>query len=114
MKKTFLFLLALFISIVMISQPSHVVAKPNSVQNKINQVLNTILKGPSKSAKQTNGTKAPRVSLDKEGYVQHLGAPPEHYFPVTSVVPGKPEDTAKNFIKENADILGIKSIAIDF
>jgi Zn-dependent metalloprotease len=114
MKKTFLFLLALFISIVMISQPGHVFAKPNSVQNKINQVLNTILKGPSKSVKQTNGTKAPRVSLDKEGYVQHLGAPPEHYFPVTSVVTGKSEDTAKNFIKENADILGIKSIAIDF
>ena len=57
---------------------------------------------------------SPRFSMANDGHLRSLGAPPSHYFPVTSVVPADPEATARNFMQEQGKVFGIRSPAVDF
>ncbi len=54
------------------------------------------------------------ITTSQKGYLRHLGAPASQHFPVTLVVPGKPGETAKNFIRENVEAIGAQSALVDF
>lgn len=56
---------------------------------------------------------SPRYSVTSKGFLNHLGAPPSHYFPVATVVAGMPEVTALNFLNENATLFGIVSKSVN-
>ncbi len=55
-----------------------------------------------------------RVSISSNGYVRFLGAPPAHHFPVSLNVPGDPETTAKNFLREHEALFGALGSATGF
>ncbi len=57
---------------------------------------------------------AARVTVSKDGYLRHLGAPASQNFPVTVVVPRKPDETARNFVMENTDVIGAGNATVDF
>ena len=90
----------------------------NSVKGADSYEISKLLKSKTEKKDIKEGHKktkeSVRVSLNEEEYVKHIGAPPGHHFPVTSVVKGKPEATAKNFLFEYGNAFGIKSKMVDF
>jgi Zn-dependent metalloprotease len=71
------------------------------------------MQGPTGDVVQPVKGESARVSL-KDGYLRILGAPANHYFPVSKEVTGNPTVTAKNFVVERSAEFGIKSKAVDF
>ena len=57
---------------------------------------------------------APRVGIAEDGFLQYLGAPPLHHFPVASAVAGKPDQTARSFLLEHGPLFGVASREVDF
>jgi bacillolysin len=84
------------------------------VSQRVNDVLQSV-HGPNES--QAVGKAEPvvisRLSKTKNGYLRFLGASPGHYFPVSSVVQGNAEATAKNFLTEHKGAFGTGSGALD-
>ena len=90
-------------------------AQPNAISQQIKELLRKVEPETQRIEEQGHAPKElPRFSITSDGYLRHIGAPPSHYFPVTSPVPGNPEVTASNFLKENAGLFGVKSSAVDF
>jgi Zn-dependent metalloprotease len=87
----------------------------SSISQKISQLLENVQTiNPGKEGQRQAAKEPVRFSISADGYLRHLGAPPSYFFPVSSTVPGKPEGTAYNFIKEHANLLGAASAAVDF
>ncbi|MHC4646992.1 MAG: M4 family metallopeptidase [Planctomycetota bacterium] len=86
-----------------------------AISREIDAVLQSV-RGPDVAI--ANGRKAStaavRLSTTEKGYLRFLGAPASHYFPVSLVVHGNPESTARNFLAERDAAFGIISEAIDF
>jgi hypothetical protein len=83
-----------------------------AVPQEITRLLSS-MRGPNDAAVLLGKGESARVSL-KDGYLSVLGAPENHYFPVSVVVANNPTGTAKNFISEHSAALGVKSKAVDF
>jgi Zn-dependent metalloprotease/subtilisin-like proprotein convertase family protein len=54
-----------------------------------------------------------RLSKTKNGHLRILGAPPSQHFPVSSVVPGDAQATAKNFLTEHKTAFGMTRRGFD-
>jgi bacillolysin len=90
-------------------------AQSNSISHEIKELLRKVEPDTQRTAKQSPVHKeSPRFSITPDGYLRYIGAPPSHYFPVTSPAPGNAEVTAVNFLKENAGLFGVKSSAVHF
>ena len=90
-------------------------AQPNSISQEIKELLRKVEPDTQSTANQSAVHKeSPRFSVTSDGYLRHIGAPPSHYFPVTSPAPGNPEVTAANFLEENSALFGVKSAAVNF
>ena len=100
--------------IVVGTSAAEVSGHPNAAvsQTDISQLLGS-MRGPNAAMLQSGTTESERVSFGG-GYLRMLGAPPNHYFPVSGVVTGNPTATAKSFIAENGVAFGVKSTAVDF
>ncbi len=85
------------------------------VDQKVNIILQSI-RGPNEP--QTGGmaksAAVTRFSKTEDGYLRFIGAPPAHDFPVTSVIHGNAQVTAKNFLIEHSVVFGIRSSKVDF
>lgn len=55
-----------------------------------------------------------RLSMNRQGYLVHLGAPPLHDFPVSGVIHGDARATARNFISEHRAGLGVRGEEFGF
>lgn len=87
----------------------------NSISQQIGELLRDVQIDTRAGMVQSQISKeSPRFSVSADGYLRHLGAPPSHYFPVTSVVAGSPEATARNFLAEHGNLFGVTSAAVDF
>jgi Zn-dependent metalloprotease len=90
-------------------------AQTDSISQEITQLLQSVRTVSPRAIGVSQGPNEPaRLSIGTDGYLRYLGAPPSGYFPVGSVVPGKPEETAYNFLKEHTALLGATSAAVDF
>jgi len=85
-------------------------ARQEAIAQLLRQVRDRGL-GPGRASQQAE---APRINVDRGGYITHLAAPPGHYFPVTRVVQGNPSDTALNFINEHRQLLGAEPLSMNF
>lgn len=108
MKNIMLFLLVLATSSVVLGGSANAAVS----QEDVAQLLSS-MRGPTGAAVQMVKEESARVSL-KDGYLHTLGAPANHYFPVSKAVAGNPTATAKNFIAEHGAAFGVKSKAVDF
>jgi hypothetical protein len=87
----------------------------DSISQQIQQLLrNTQAVAQASTAQTGVPEESPRFSVASDGYLRHIGAPPGHYFPVGSPVPGNPEATARNFLHERGRLFGVISSAVDF
>jgi Zn-dependent metalloprotease len=90
-------------------------AQTDLISQKITQLLQSVRTVSPRATGVGQGPDEPaRLSIGTDGYLRYLGAPPLGYFPASSVVPGKPEETAYNFLKEHTSLLGATSAAVDF
>ena len=71
--------------------------------------LEPVTNQPAKSSAER-----PRISTTADGYVRFIGAPASRHFRPAAIVPGKPEVTARGFLREYASIIGVASSAVDF
>lgn len=55
-----------------------------------------------------------KIRKAESGYLRHISAPRDHYFTVKGNVPGRPDETAKNFLKEHHKLLAPISALSDF
>jgi hypothetical protein len=85
-----------------------------SVSQETSQLLGNLRFVTKEGVTRDQPAQHPRSKITMHGYLRNLGAPPSHFFPVTIVVPGKPEETARNFLKEYAHAFGTISAAVDF
>src|SRR5262245_21501783 len=91
----------------------HAQTNPNSQQP--NRRLPAIERAAPLATDQRQAPPEPtRYTVGDDGYLRYLGAPPSYHFPVRSAVPGQPEVTARNFLREQATLFGVTSAAVDF
>jgi bacillolysin len=83
----------------------------NLIAQQVNQLVTRLQDATQRGMKPEE---LPRISVSKEGYLRFIGAPPSFYFPVSLAVPGNPEQTAYNFLKEYASLFGVTSASVDF
>ncbi|MHC4633992.1 MAG: M4 family metallopeptidase [Planctomycetota bacterium] len=85
------------------------------IAQKINDILQSV-RGPNVPQADGKAKSVPvsRLSKTKEGYLNFLGAAPGYDFPVTSVVLGDAQATARNFLAEHGPAFGIRSNKLDF
>jgi bacillolysin len=57
---------------------------------------------------------SPHWTQTPDGYIEELGAVPGSEFPALAGPAGQPEVTAKNFLKQNAALFGVKDASVDF
>jgi len=90
-------------------------AQDNAVSAEVRNLLKTLRSAAPQEAITAGQTpESPRFAVAEDGYVIHIGAPPLSYFPVSVVVPGNATETARNFLRENRNIFGAGSAAVDF
>jgi bacillolysin len=90
-------------------------AQMDSISQEVTKLLQSMRTAGSITMGFGQGPNEPaRLSIDTDGYLRYLGAPPLCYFPAGSVVPSRPEETAYNFLKEYMSLLGATSEAVDF
>lgn len=109
-------ILALFFSLLFLFLSDiDIYAQQMDISKEVKQLLEKVEPVTQNiSAQGTAPKEPPRYSFTSAGYLSHLGAPPAHYFPVTTVVPGRPEVTALNFLKEHGRLFGAISGVVDF
>jgi bacillolysin len=91
--------------------PAAFAASPSALDALL-QSARPVLPGPVKA--DSPPEELARMSLAPDGHLRFLGAPPGYGFPVTGAVPGKPEQTARVFLRQTAALLGADNAAIDF
>jgi bacillolysin len=91
--------------------PAAFAASPSALDTLL-QSARPALPGPVKADSPV--PEPARMSLTPDGHLRFLGAPPGYGFPVSGAVPGKPEQTARVFLRQNAALLGAQNAAIDF
>jgi Zn-dependent metalloprotease len=112
--------LSIFIILAVLLSVTGAHAQMNFMHQEIEQLMGSVKKaekpGIAKSQLQRDQARKeqPRYSVADDGHLSHIGAPPSHYFPVMQVVPGKPAETAHNFLLENRDLFGAKSLRVNF
>jgi bacillolysin len=55
-----------------------------------------------------------RMNISSSGHLRSFAAPNGYFFPVAKVVPGMPEKTARNFLKENERLFIPANPAVDY
>lgn len=92
---------------------------PETAQEQLTRVLGSLaVAGPANvAAAGAGGQLADQILLTgtQAGHVTHLGAPAGKAFAVGNArVPGQPTLTARNYLKQNAAMLGAASVSVDF
>jgi bacillolysin len=91
---------------------SSAVAQPKSVAQEITDLVRSARPtGPNAAAQLAE---APRLNINADGYVRHLGAAPGHSFPGEAPAGAPPEAAARGFLKKHARAFGVNSPAIGF
>lgn len=89
-----------------------------SKEEKIASLLLNAQPVPVLAAASTQTDKRPaepvRVERTEDGYLKYLGAPPGHHLPFAGAIFGKPDETARNFLRDQKALFGATSSAIDF
>jgi Zn-dependent metalloprotease len=95
--------------------PTLIHAQTNSISQQPSRRLPTVERTiPLATGQRQDPLEPTRYTVGNDGYLHYLGAPPSYHFPVRSAVPGQPEVTARNFLREQATVFGVTSAAVDF
>jgi len=94
---------------------SAVYSRQDEVSHNIRALLKKMQPVDRKGLKlKTPPAGDPKYGVAKDGYLTHLIAQPSHHFPAGITVPGKPEETARNFLDENRQALGAENPRVKF
>lgn len=86
-----------------------------SISRNVEDILKSARGSDTKKEQQhKSSTRRVRLLKTKNGHLRILGAPPSQHFPVSSIVHGDAQATAKNFLAEHKAAFGIKSRGLDF
>src|SRR5262245_50837859 len=95
--------------------PTLIQAQTNSISQPLSRRLPAVERTtPLAPDQRQSPLEQTRYTFGDDGYLRYLGAPPSSHFPVRSAVPGQPEVTARNFLREQAKLFGVTSAAVDF
>jgi Zn-dependent metalloprotease/subtilisin-like proprotein convertase family protein len=86
-----------------------------SISRNVEDILKSARGSGTKQEQQHKSSiRQARLFKSKNGHLRILGAPPSQHFPVSSIVQGDAQATAKNFLMEHKAAFGIKSRGLDF
>jgi len=104
----------LWIALIVLIMSSVTYAQDQPISKQISQLLESLQPVAQKDLGQgKKPQEPPRLFTGPDGYLRSLGAPPSFCFPVATATPGKPEETAYSFLKENANLFGLTGKAVD-
>lgn len=80
----------------------------------IDALLRSVQPTRQVAGRSAQPTEAARTEITEDGFLRYLGAPPDYHFPIATAVPGQPEATALNFLREQGKLFGATVPALDF
>jgi len=95
----------------LIASAGNLFAQPNSTRDSVAAMLQSIRPNPARPAGVGASAEPPHYSLTGAGAIRSLSAPLGMHFPGTG---GPPETSARQFVRQHAQALGIQSPAVDF
>jgi len=104
-----------FASLLLLLTSTGAYAQEKPLQAEVQKLLGSLKSAAPRATLAAGETpEPPRFAVASDGYLTHIGAPPGSYFPVSVVIPGNHTETARNFLRENRNLFGAKSAAVDF
>ncbi|MFC1794243.1 M4 family metallopeptidase, partial [Planctomycetota bacterium] len=85
-----------------------------SISRNVEDILKSARgSGTKQEQRHKSSIRQARLFKSKNGHLRILGAPPSQHFPVSSIVHGDPQATAKNFLTEHKTAFGMTRRGFD-